>query len=162
MKHIPQFITGQTAFIQGIGLLGMVKTVTLPKVEQIRETIKQGGFERSIATGIFKALEAELTLTEYHPVAYQAMQNENALIVIKGSIKQAGKDIPLEVTFKGGVDVDDGVWETGKEAERKVKVFCDYYSLMIGGVLQVEMDRENMIATVMGVDHLEAMRKHIL
>ena len=162
MQHVPQFLTGQTAFIQGVGLLGTVKTVALPKVEQIRETIKQGAFERSIATGLFKAMEAEITLSECHPVAYQAMQELGALIVIKGSLKQAGKDVPVVATFVGSVDVDDGTWETGKETERKVKVFCDNYSLTVGGVVQVEMDAKNMIALIMGVDYAETIRKHIL
>lgn len=162
MQHVPQFLTGQTAFIQGVGLLGTAKTVALPKVEKIRETITAGGFERSLATGLFKALEAEITLSEYHSIAYQAMQELGALIVIKGSIKQAGKDIPVVATFKGDVDVDDGTWETGKAAERKIKVFCDYYLLLINNIPQVEIDAKNMIAMIMGVDHMATIRKHIL
>jgi P2 family phage contractile tail tube protein len=162
MNHVPQYLTGQTAFIQGVGLLGTVKSVALPKVEKIRETITQGGFERAVETGIFKAMEAELSLSEYHPIAYQAMQELGALIVIKGSLKQAGKDVPVLATFKGSVDVDDGSWETGKEAERKVKVFCEHYTLSVDGVVQVSIDVPNMIALIMGIDYMETIRKHIL
>jgi len=82
--------------------------------------------------------------------------------VIKGSIKQAGKSIPVVATFKGSVDVDDGTMETGKETGRKISIFCDYYALEIAGVLQVQMDVINSIAMIMGVDYLETMRKHIL
>jgi len=162
MQTIPQYLTGQTAFIQGVGLLGTVKTVALPKIEKIRQNITQGGFERSVDTGLFKAMQAELDLTEYHPIAFQAMQQLGALIVIKGSIKQQGKDSAVIATFKGSVDVDDGTLETGKEASRKVKIFCDYYSLSIAGVMQVDMDAKNMIAMIMGVDQMATIRKHIL
>jgi len=83
------------------------------------------------------------------------MQNIGALIVVKGSIMQAGKSLPVVATFKGTM-------ETGKETGRKVSVFCDFYGLEINGVQQVLMDAQNSIAMIMGVDHLAAMRKHIL
>jgi len=58
MQYVPQYLTGQTAFIQGIGLLGTVKSIALPKIEKMRETITQGGFERAVDTGLFKAIKA--------------------------------------------------------------------------------------------------------
>ena len=91
MKHIPQFLMGQTVFIDGVGLLGTAKQITLPKVEQMRETIKQGGFERSVSTGMFKAMECEITLSEYHISVYKAMNNKRPTFVVKGSLKQKDK-----------------------------------------------------------------------
>ncbi len=161
MKHIPHFLTGMTAFVDGMGLLGTVKTVQLPKVEQLRETTTAGGFERSINTGVFKAMEAELTISEYNEVVYNAWQSQIP-VVIKGSVKEKGKTYLIEATFKGERDIDDGTLETGKEVERKIKVFCDYYSLTINGVPQVLLDVDNMIANIMGKDYLEDMRKHLL
>lgn len=162
MKHKPQFITGQTVFIDGVGLLGTLKQGTLPKVEQIREAIKQGGFERSIGTGSYKAMEAELTLSEFHESVYKAMNKENPTFVIKGSLKQGAKKVPIVVTLKGEFDVDDGSLETTKEAERKIKIYIDFYQLEVNGVTQVQMDVENMIALIDGVDQLAELRSHIL
>ena len=162
MNHVPQFLTGQTVFIEGVGLLGTAKSIALPKVEQLREVVTQGGFERSLSTGVFKAMEAELTLSEYHPIVYKAINKQRASFVVKGSVTQKGVSKSVVATFKGSVDVDDGSWETKKELERKVKIFCDYYSLEVDGTLQLELDVENMIALIDGVDHLETLRKHIL
>ncbi len=161
MKHIPHFLTGMTAFVDNIGLLGTVKTVQLPKVEVMRETVTAGGFERSVATGVFKAMEAELTISEYNETVYNAWQSQIP-VVIKGSIKEKGNSYQIEATFKGERDIDDGTLETGKEVERKIKVFCDYYSLTINGVPQVLLDVDNMIGNIMGKDYLEDMRKHLL
>ncbi len=161
MKHIPHFLTGMTAFIDGIGLLGTLKSVQLPKVEVMRETVTAGGFERNVATGVFKAMEAELTISEYNETVYNAWQAQIP-IVIKGSIKEKGTNYPVEIWLKGERDIDDGTLETGKEVERKIKVYCDFYSLTINGVPQVLLDVENMIANIMGKDYLEDMRKHIL
>ncbi len=162
MKHIPQFLKGQTVFIDGVGMLGTAKQVTLPKVEQVRETINQGGFERSLSTGVFKALECEVILSTYHAQVYKSMNSQKPQLVMKGSLKQGAEEYPVVATVKGEFDVDDGNWETAKETERKLKVYCDYYSLEVDGVKQIELDVENMIALIDGVDHLEKLRNHIL
>lgn len=161
MKEIPHFLTGLTAFIDGKGILGTVKSVQLPKVEQIRETITQGGFERSISKGVFKAMECEITLSEYNELAYNAW-TDFIPIVIKGSVKSQGKNYNIIATLKGDRDIDDGTLEQSKEVERKIKVYVQFYSLIINNVPQVLLDSENMIANIMGKDYLSDMRKHLL
>ena len=164
MKHVPQYLSAMTVFIDGIGLLGTAKQIALPKVEQNRETSSAGGFERSLATGVFKAMDAEITLSEYHAAIYAAANSLRTppTFIAKGNITQQGQDYPVIATFKGGVDVDDGNWETGKEAERKVKVYVDFYSLEINGIEQCMLDVANMIARIQGVDILEKVRSHVL
>lgn len=161
MKTIPHYLTGLTAFIDGKGLLGTVKSVQLPKVEEIRETVKQGGFERSLSTGVFKAMECEITLSEFNQLAYDAWA-DSIPIVLKGSVKERGKTYGIVATVKGGRDVDDGTLETGKEVERKIKIYVDFYSLTVNNESQVLLDLDNMIANVMGKDLLADMRKHLL
>lgn len=163
-NNVPQFLVGMTVFVNGEARLGKGKNVTLPKVEQIRETFKAGGFERSVGTGVFKAMEAEITLTEYHKsvVSVLASLTNESVFVVKGSIKEKNKHIPVVATFKGEIDADDGSWETGKEIERKIKIYIDKYSLEIDGKPHIVLDTENMIALIDGVDHMEKLRKHIL
>ncbi len=161
MKYIPHFLTGMTVFVDGVGLLGTVKTVALPKVEHMRETITAGGFERSIATGVFKAMECEITLSEYSETVYNSWLAQIP-IVIKGSVKEKGKNYPVVAVVKGERDIDDGTWETNKEVERKVKIYVDFYSLTINNVPQVLLDVENMIANIQGKDYLADMRSHLL
>ena len=164
MIHVPQFLSGMTVFIDGTGLLGTARQVALPKVEQIRETVTAGGFERSQATGVFKAMEAEITLSEYHASAFKAANRlaKPLTFVIKGSLTQKGDNKAVLATLKGTVDIDDGNLETGKEAERKIKVYVDYYALEISDKEQCMLDAENMIARIDGKDLLEAVRSHIL
>lgn len=161
MKSIPHFLTGVTAFIDGKGLLGEIKSVQLPKVEEMRETINQGGFERSVSTGVFKAMECEITLSSYNELAYNAW-TDSIPIVIKGSVKAQGKNYNIIATLKGERDIDDGTLEQSKEVERKIKIHVKFYSLIINNVPQVLLDAENMIANIMGKDYLADMRKHLL
>lgn len=162
MKHIPTFLTGMTVWIDGVGLLGTAKTITLPKIEKNRETTTQGGFERSVDTGIFKAMECELEFSELHSSTYKAIAKNNPTFVAKGSIKHKIVNKAVVLTVKGGIDVDDGNFETGNEVTQKVKVFCDFYQLEIAGEKLVMLDVENMIAEINGVDYLDTVRKQIL
>ena len=166
MKHIPQFVQGVTTFIDGVGLLGTCKQMAMPKVEKVRETITAGGFERSLDTGIYKAMEAEYTFSEYHEAIYRAMSTGLSgglpTFINKYSLKQKGKLIPVIATMKGDFDVDDGNIETTKEAERKIKQYVEYYSLEIDGKKEIELDVDNMIAYIFGVDYFEELRKHLL
>ncbi len=159
-KSIPNYLTGMTVFIDGVGLLGSAKTVKLPTVEQNRETITAGGFEHSVNTGVFKEMEAELVLSEYNETIYNAWMSKMP-IVVKGSIKAKGESYPVMAVFKGERIIDDGTLEQGKEVTRTVKVKCDFYSLTVNNVPQVLLDVENMIAQIQGTDYLADMRSHL-
>jgi len=163
-NNVPQFLVGMTVFINGEARLGKGKTVTLPKIEQMRETFTAGGFERSVGTGVFKAMEAEITLSEYHKSVVGVLANltNESVFVVKGSIKEKNTNIPVVATFKGEIDADDGSWEAGKEVERTIKIYIEQYSLEINGVTHIALDATNMIALIDGVDHMETLRKHIL
>jgi len=166
MKHVPQFIQGVTTFIDGVGLLGTCKQIALPKIEKVRETVVAGGFERSLDTGVYKVMEAEYTFSEYHEAVYRAMSTGLSgtlpTFVNKYSIKQRSQNIPVVATLKGDFDVDDGTIETAKEAERKVKQYVEYFSLEINGKKEIEIDLDNMIGYIYGVDYFEELRKHLL
>lgn len=52
MKRLPQFLSAQQIFIDGFGLFGTAKTVKLPPVEEMTETVISGGFESEEGTGV--------------------------------------------------------------------------------------------------------------
>lgn len=162
----PQTLTDINTFIEGVGHLGTSKKVTLPKIEQLRETQTAGGFERSIDTGIFKELEAEFVLDEYSSIIFEAMAaagttSNGVSIVAKGSIFQSGTRISIVATLQGSVDVDDGDLEANKSIERKISMKPNRYILEVDGKQVVMLDTINTIAEINGVDYLSDLRSHI-
>ncbi len=164
MKNLTSFVTGVTAFINGIGRLGSLDKVTLPKFEKVRETITQGGYERSIDTGIIKAQELEAVFCEYHDSVYAAAASSSTTpeFVFKSSIQQGKTRVPLVATMRGDFDIEDGDWETGKKIERKAKMYIDFYSLEIDGIEQCLFDLDNTICRIHGTDYFQELRNHIL
>jgi P2 family phage contractile tail tube protein len=163
---LPQTLTDINIFVDGIGHLGTSKKVTLPKIEQIRETQTAGGFERSIDTGIFKELSAEFILNEYSPIVFAAMAAGAATslgvnITVKGSFFQEGKRMSIVTTLQGSIDVDDGDMEAGKQVERKISMKPNLFIMEIDGKQSCLFDTTNMIANIDGVDYLSDLRNHI-
>lgn len=163
---LPQTLTDINIFVDGIGHLGTSKKVTLPKIEQIRETQTAGGFERSLDTGIFKELSAEFVLSEYSPIVFAAMAAGSATnlgvnITVKGSFFQDGKRTSILATLQGSIDIDDGDMEANKAVERKISMKPNLYAMEIDGKQRCLFDTNNMIAIVDGVDMLADLRSHI-
>ncbi|WP_108062719.1 phage major tail tube protein [Poseidonibacter lekithochrous] len=166
MIKTPQTLTDVNIFIDGIGHLGTSKKITLPKIEQLRETITAGGFERSVDLGIFKELDSEFTLSEYSPIVLAAMAAGQATglgvnITVKGSFFQDGKRTSILATLQGSIDLDDGDMEAKKEVERKVSMKPWLYAMEIDGKQGLMLDTKNMIAIIDGVDYLSDLRAHI-
>jgi len=164
--NLPQSFVGANFFVDGFGHLGVSKTFQVPKLEKIRNTIKSGGFEKDVDTGIFKKLEAESVFSQWSPTIMAAMAAGEASgsgvnLTVKASIHQGGKKVPVFITIQGGVDLDPGKIEEGKEAEYKVKHFPTYFMMEIDGKQGCLFDTENMIAIIDGVDYLEELRNHI-
>lgn len=160
MKKIPHFVTGLTAFINGVGVAGKTGAVALPKLEMLRETITQGGFERSVSTGVFKAMETEIPFTEFNTYILDKW-DDKAKITLKGSLKSGGKSYPVQVTLKGERDMDWGTLEEGKALDSKAKVYVDYYELLVNGEQHALIDLDNTIGIIHGKDYLEDLRNHL-
>ena len=163
---LPQILTDINIFVEGVGHLGTSTKATLPKIETSKETQTFGGFERSVDSGIFKEMSAEITLGEYSTSVYEAIANNianpyGATIVIKGSLLQGGERKQVVATLTGKVDVDDGDMEANKTVERKLTIAPTIYALEIDGKQQCLFDTNNMIAEINGKDYLADLRSHI-
>lgn len=160
MKQISHFVTGLTAFVNNIGTAGKIGAIALPKLETLRETITQGGFERSVSTGVFKAMEMEIPFPAANTHVLESW-GAHVKITLKGSVKSGSTNYPIQVTVKGDRDIDWGTLEEGKALECKVKVYVDYYELLVDGEQHALIDLDNTIGIIYGTDYLEDLRTHL-
>jgi len=164
MIRVPQVVSDVNVFVDGIGFAGVVdkENFKLPEIEEITETIKNGGFERSYGTGIFKKLEFEFTLKEIHPIVYTALgtakkTGKGAMFICKGNAVQDGKKKGFIATITSS---NFGISHKG--ADTTIKGEARFYMFEIGGVPLVTMDTDNLIANIGGIDYLEEVRKNLL
>jgi P2 family phage contractile tail tube protein len=161
----PQVMTGVNVFIDGVGHLGVSKTVTLPKITEGSFEISVGGLTRDISNGTLEKLECSFTLAEYSPIVFAALAAQKALesvYIFKANVKEGDTDRAIVAIVKGRIkEIDDGDYEAKKEIERKVTIAATFYALEIDGTQGVMIDANNLIYIVDGVDYLASARQNL-
>jgi hypothetical protein len=163
---IPKVLKGFNLFVDGVGYAGLVEDVTLPKLSLKRDDHYNGGMDAPVdlEMGMDK-LECDFTLSEYSDAIIKQFGLRNGAqvpLTMRGGLDNESGVIPVVVTLKGAwKDLDMGSWKAGEKSTLKAMVSLRYYKLAIGGTDLVEIDVENMVRIIDGVDQLAPMRDAI-
>nr|WP_281508793.1 phage major tail tube protein [Wolbachia endosymbiont (group B) of Pandemis cinnamomeana] len=117
----------------------------------------------SIDMGMEK-LEADFTFAEYDSELFRlfGLINGNSVsLTLRGGMQGSGSNevegviINLRGIFK---EFDFGSWKPAEKATLKCTVAAHYYKLTIGGNELIEIDAENMIRKINGVDQMALLQ----
>lgn len=166
-RQIPQVIQEANAFINGQGYLGVVKSLTIPKIEQ--ETIEaKGALGGNFASGTIKPVEMEFKLSVLDKNIYLGYGlntwSNRIPFLFKASVFQAGKGAPepFSMAVTGDItEIDPGSFESGKEMEVSIKLTVHFMDISIGKNQLAMFDVENMICLIGGVDYLSQVRSNL-
>ena len=108
-------------------------------------------------------LEAEITFSEYDPELFRLfgiMDNSTVNFTLRGGLQGTGDAQPVVVNLRGKIkELDSGSWKAGDKATLKCMISIFYYKLTIDRRELIEIDAENMIRKINGVDQLSSMRQ---
>ncbi len=159
---LPESVVDVSVFVDGLGFIGVVDKdgIKFPEIEEIKETVKAGGFEQDYGTGVFKKLEFEIVIKEINKVIYTSMAtglaNGNGVnFTIKGSTVQGGEKMPFVATIQSKPSISLNA------AETTIKGTATVFIYEYNGEELCSFDTKNMIAKIGGVDYLETLRSHI-
>lgn len=152
------------AFIDGRGHAGQIEEFNAPKLTLMTEEFRGGGMHAPIELKMgMEKLEADLTLISYdaHVLAHfgvvEGRDIQTTLREVLESID--GTTTAVVHSMRGYVRaLDPGASKAGDKATLKVDLALRYYRLQHGGITVHEIDVENMVAIVNGVDLLAAQR----
>ncbi|WP_341815459.1 phage major tail tube protein [Wolbachia endosymbiont (group B) of Idaea biselata] len=115
----------------------------------------------SIDMGMEK-LEAELTFAEYDSELFRlfGLINNNAVsLTLRGGLQGSSDTESVVINLRGLFkELDFGSWKPAEKAMLKCTVAANYYKLTIDGKELIEIDAENMIRKIDGVDQMTSMR----
>lgn len=159
-----QVLRDMNILVDGIGNLGISKSVELPKIEFL--TSERGGamaVEEVIP--LIKAMSAKITLNEYNAEAFRAASKafgSGTTIFVKGSTVQGDVKVPVLATIKGKVKLLENPFpEAGKEVEMNMEISVTAYSFEIDGQKKIDIDTDNLVCMIDGVDLYAELRAHI-
>lgn len=165
---LPRILKNFNAFVNGKGLAGIIDELELPEVSIKTDDFRAGGMdaEAEIDMGTEK-MEAKFKLADPDPDVLSLVgltRGNSTRLVAKGSYVRDSDGARVQVVAelagrlkKGGV----GQWKAGDKAEGEYEMSVNYYKLTVGGREIHEIDVENMIRRIGGVDQLAGIRADI-
>ena len=156
---IPGKMKRLNLFVAGLGLLGLVKNVKLPTVKTKKDVIN--GIH--VDSGLLEPMEFECELTDFNKAMLkEASKLSKATLKVKGDYLDNNKSAKFTATLGGSLDIDMDSLEDGKEFAQKIKMYVNVYNLNVGGDEIYDIDLQNVIAKIGGVDIYEATRSAVM
>jgi P2 family phage contractile tail tube protein len=153
-----------TLNVDGRGYAGKLSEFNAPKLAQITEEFRGGGMNAAIDLNMgMEKLECDFSLISYdrHVLALFGLV-DGALVQLtaREALESAdGTVTPVVHSMRGKVkEMDPGTSKPGEMAPLKFVAGLSYYRLQHGDTVVQEIDVENMIHRVNGVDVLAAQR----
>jgi len=154
-------------FVNGIGYAGQVEDYTPPKLVLKTEEFKGGGmFAPLELTMGMEKLDCEFTLICQDATVigdFGVVEGNQLPFTIRGHLESFdGTTTGLVQNITGKfLEIDRGTWKAGEKAFLKCKVAISYFKETRGALVIYEIDVENMIYIVNGVDLLAGVRANL-
>ena len=154
-------------FIDGRGYAGKVTEFDPPKLTLKTEDFRAGGMDapRRIDMGM-EPLETMMTLADVDRDSlklFGLVEGADTAITLRGGQQGPGPGAGVEAfvhQLRGRItEVDWGTWKPGELSPVKLKADLGYYKLEIAGETVHEIDVDNMVRIIDGVDQLAEMRR---
>lgn len=163
----PKVLQGFNLFVDGRGYAAKVRECELPKLTIKTEEFQPGGFDAPVEMDMgLEKLETNFTLLDYDADVLKQFglgHNNTVPVTLRGALSYGdGTTVPAVVQLQGMFrEVEPPKFGKPGKLEMKATMSLKYYKLEINGETIHEIDVENMVRIVGGVDYLASMRENI-
>jgi len=158
----PRTIRNFNAFLDGVSYFGKVTEGTLPVIKLKTEDHRGAGMDGSVPIDVgIDPMSAKLTLVEW-PAAALKMVGTRQQLVLRPAAMGEGDFIAdaYIATMRGRITLSGGEnLKPGDNAPMQVEMGVDYFRLELNGEELHEIDVENAVRRIGGVDQLADMRR---
>lgn len=171
VTQIPQFLENFNVYLNSNRLMGVSGDVTLPKFENIADTLSGAGILGELetpVTGAFKSQQLEVTFRTVDQAIFQAASSGTNALTFRGSqqindyTRGGVVDQGIRVETRGpckGFDL--GKATPGKPTDSKLTQEILYIAIYIDDTEVLVLDKLNYIYRLMGVDMTSGIRSNI-
>ncbi len=168
---LPRKLKYLNLFNDGLSYMGVVSSVTLPKLTRKLENYRGGGMNGAAPVDMGlddDALSVEWTIGGFPDdqlwAQYAAASAASVPLRFCGSYQRddTGDTVAVEIVLRGRhKEFDFGDQKQGEDTETKISTQCTYFKLTVDGKERIEVDIVNMVERVNGVDMLAQHRRNI-
>jgi P2 family phage contractile tail tube protein len=163
----PRVLKGFNAIVDGRGYLGKVEEIELPKLTVKTEEFRAGGMDAPVELDVgMEKLECSFTLADMSAdvmISFGLGHNQPVALTFRGALGTGDESAVAAVVKAQGMikELDHGTWKAGEKLQQKVSIALKYYRYDEDGSLVHEIDIENMVRIIDGVDMLAATKSAI-
>lgn len=161
---LPRHLRNFTAFVDGVGQAGSIQETTLPVLTLKTDEHRAGGMDAPVDIDLgMEKLELTMVVSSYTRDQFKAYGalGVGVPLTIRGAIQRQGEEAQAVVIKMLGTAkvVDRGTWSAGEKASTTITYTLTKYQELIAGQRVVNIDVENMIREIDGVDQLASQRR---
>lgn len=151
-------------FVDGRGYAGQVESVTPPTLTLQTEEFRAGGMDAPIDVTLgMEKLEASFALRAYDSdvlALFGLSEGASVPLTFRGALESYDGSVKAVVMNMRGkiTSMEPGTWTPGELSSLKVTVSLNYFKQQHDGRAIHEIDVENMVRIINGVDTLAAIR----
>jgi P2 family phage contractile tail tube protein len=161
---LPRQLKNFNLYVDGESFAGKADTITLPALNLVVEKHRAGGMDapRGIELGM-EELKLSFVISDLGPQMISLLGKDGVAVVARGSVQAQGSDAePVVINMRGLFrGLESSAWTLGAKSSRTVNVDLSYFRYRQKDVEYCEIDIDNMIRTIGGVDQLAAHRTNI-
>jgi P2 family phage contractile tail tube protein len=164
---IPQELVNIGFFTNGVSYVGQCTSLTQPKLTIKTDDYRAAGMDAPVKMDVgMEPLVAGFSIkgVAKDVLALFGLADQTAFNAVfrKAFKDQTGTVQAVAVTIRGQLaEIDPGDDKPGEGGEQKFSANCSYYQLTVDGAVVHEIDVDNCIRTINGVDQLAAVRAAI-
>lgn len=150
-------------FADGFGLAGKANC-TPPKLVIKTEAYRTGGMDMEQECDLgMELMELGMELHSWTPIIDRVFGKPNTVFTIRGALRgENDAVIPIKITCRGFCkEIDNSDMKGGEKTERTAMISLNLYRYEYDGQLIHDIDPENMVRVIDGVDTLAETRAAI-
>ena len=161
---VPKILKNFALFVDGRGYAGRCDEVTPPKLTTKLEEHRAGGMDAPVELDMgMEKMNMEVTLSEFDAEVIKLFGLTTGAVkplTLRGAMEGDDAVVPIVINVRGTLkELDLGTWKPGQKTVKKFSIACRYFKYTQDGQELIEIDVENMIRKIGGVDQLAAQRK---
>jgi P2 family phage contractile tail tube protein len=149
-------------FVDGIGQAGRIEEYTPPEFVKVTEDFRAGGMDIPVPIELgMEPMEVSFKLVDYNETLLKKVADRSIPLTARGALEDSatGKTIAVVQTMRGMITkFSSGTWKPGEKALLEITAKITAYKEEHDGAVLIEIDAENMIRNIDGVDLLAPVR----
>jgi P2 family phage contractile tail tube protein len=163
---LPRHLRNFNVMIDGFGFAGRADEVTLPTLSLATEEHRAGGMDAPVDVDMgMELMELSVVLSDYDEsvISGFGLLGPGVPITLRGAIQRQGEQAQaVVIKMLGGMKSREvGAFAVGGKQTTTLTYSLRKYSESINGVEYVNIDIENMVRVINGVDQLASQRAAI-